>query len=250
MNDVIILSDHRTGSSLLNELFLAFSDKLKMVGEYYILPLADERHYPHNVWFTQEDKILLYHYFNLSDKNLHKLIAKIHEDPEKSYNVLNKLTIKPKVIKCQISRIEQLGISFLLEQNKNFIFLERKDILAKFVSEKLCNETNIWWDVDTSNSRIVVDPVEFIEYKTIYQTQLTHYKNFLIDNNKNFLHLTYEDDLDTDDFTGLYDKLETWLKSVGYIIYRKTYYPKHKKQNRALMQDKVINYNEIKDLLT
>lgn len=249
MNDIIILSDHRTGSSLLNELFVAFDNNLKTLGEYFILPLNDERHYPHYKYLTQEDKIILYHYFNLEEKNLHTLIDKIHNDPKKSYTILDKLTSKPKVIKCQISRIEELGISFLLEQNKNFIFLERRDILAKFVSQKICNETNIWWNTNTSNLRIIVDPLEFIKYKTTYQTQITYYKKFLIDNNKNFLNLTYEDDIDVDDFTVLYNKLETWLKSVGYKVYRKNYFPNHKKQNHSLMSEKVVNYDEIKNLL-
>ena len=241
MDDIIILGQQRTGSNLLCYA-LSFFENYRNINEFYSV---DNNTFIYELFFTHEERTQLFEIYNTSDWK--KLLYKIHKEPIKSFNILSKIVgNQNKIIKLldhQFQRNKKLYS--LIDISTKFIVLERSNTLEQFVSLKIAEETDTWWNQNTDQIQITVN---IDEYQNFCQNKKAYYENLKLQlKDKSYLLINYEEDLAAGISDSLLLKLQKFLNDSSKIIRKdKT---KIKKQNTLNCFDKITNYNEIKKYL-
>jgi hypothetical protein len=244
MNDIIVLSEPRTGSNLMCEMFYRYKE-FRVLNEFFIDVDSNDPHIvPHVTALSLKEKEKFLKKFNIENNDAGKLVKEIIRSPVAAYDFLNQLIPDYKVIKCHRSMLKPLNIEFLLDKNNNFVFISRSDILAQYVSRAVAMKINKWHNVDTSHEKISIDINDLLNYRDMYNQGL-EYKTQLAKNNKNILDINYEQDIDTDNKI-LAEKVNNWLKFLDITVTETEYVPNFfKKQNHSPMQEIIVNYDEV-----
>lgn len=244
MKDIIILCQPRTGSSLLSYA-LSFFKNYRNIGEIYSLP--ESNMYPYDLFFHQEEFLKILDHYNT--KIIKNYLTKIQESPQEIFDLLDVILNRKKVLKIldyQLSYNPKL--SFIFDRNVKFIILKRNNSLEQFVSLKIAEKTNTWYNCNTNNAQIYIDIKQYDDFK---KQKYAFYNQILSQvTQKDFIILEYEKDLVNGITDKLLNKLEDFINDDFVLLDRLDKdRGKIKKQNTQSIGEKILNYNEIKHLL-
>jgi hypothetical protein len=270
MANIVILSDARTGSSLVCEAFESFKNTSTLHDLYWyngrVMYDEDTIAIPENLrGFLDDEKTKLkeiiktkrdiFKINNISrysgNANRELIIGRyIHTYPKEFFESVvevfspNHIVFKTHLYVWKISDVDWLFDC----PDTHFIVLERRSKLAQYTSLAIANKTRKWSRYNTSNERVHIDPMEFQEFKRFTDRGYDHFFiKELKKRNSNFLQLYYEDDLENIDSELFLRKIQNWMLSNGINLERNnTLFPKKMiRQNTTPLKDQITNYNEV-----
>ena len=270
MANIVILSDARTGSSLVCEAFETFKNTATLHDLYWyngrVMYDADTIAIPENLrGFLDEEKVKLkeiiktkrdiFKIDNLSrysgNANGELIIGRyIHTYPKEFFeSVVEVFSPNHVVFKTHLYVWKISDVDWLFDlPDTYFIVLERRSKLAQFTSLTVANKTKKWSRFNTSNERVHIDPMEFQEFKRFTDRGYDHFFiKQLEKRNSNFLKLYYEDDLENIEPELFLEKIQHWMLSNGVNLERNaTLFPKKMiRQNRTPLKNQITNYEEV-----
>lgn len=242
MNDVIILSDPRTGSNYLTEFFFKYNE-FRILSEFYLeVNVYDKDLIGHLTFLTSDELQKFYNYYKINN-DIISLLKRIREDSITADNLLNKVIPNYKILKIHRRSIQKFNLEFMLEKYENFIWLTRNDILAQFVSREIAIKTGKWHRSNTSSEKIMIDVSKFLEYKENYTKNLS-YKNLLT--SKNVLEINYEHDLCNPDENHVFQKISKWLNKINISFTTNNYKLNFfNKQNNNCLSNTILNWHDV-----
>lgn len=270
MANIIILSDTRTGSSLVCEAFESFKNTTTLHDLYRynasVLYDAYTTEIPDNFnAFLDEEKIKLKEIiktkrdvFKVDDIsryvgnfNSELIIGRyIHTHPKEFLeSVIETLSPNHIVFKTHLYVWKVTDLDWLFDlPNTYFIVLERRSKLAQYTSLQIAQTTKKWNQYNTSHHRIEINPIDFQEYKRVTERGYDHFFIKELKKRKsNFLKLYYEDDLENIDSELFLERIQQWAASNGIILERnsRTFPEFMTKQNTTPLADQITNYKEV-----
>ena len=274
MANIVILSDARTGSSLVCEAFESFKNTSTLHDLFWYngRVMYDENTIaiPENLrGFLDEEKTKLkeiiktkrdiFKIDNISrysgNANGELIIGRyIHTYPKEFFESVvevfspNHIIFKTHLYVWKISDVDWL---FDLPDTY-FIVLERRSKLAQYTSLAIANKTKQWSRYNTSNERVHIDPIEFQEFKRFTDRGYDHFFIKQLKKRKsNFLKLYYEDDLENIDPEVLLEKIRHWMLSNGVNLERNTtLFPRKMiRQNTTPLENQITNFKEVNQFI-
>jgi len=273
MANFILLSDARTGSSLVCEAFNNFKDVQSLNDIYwyngtFLYQAHKTRSTPTNLAsFKLIETLKLYKI--ISKKRLilnenadvatntwqsinNAICSYIQNHPREFFECLKELCSDSHIMfKTHLYQFEVTELDWIFDlPDTYFIILDRKSRLEQYVSLQIAKNKRLWQNINTSTEKVHIDPLEYLEFKRYTDTKYNfYYKNQLKNRGKDFLELYYEDDiLNVTENNGndLLNKIKNWVatKNIDFEIDRKPIFPRLKRQNFTEMKDKIINYGE------
>jgi LPS sulfotransferase NodH len=246
---ILILTEPRTGSYLLNEAFNFYS--LNPVGEFFLTPegyqspnkLACEVH------LNNEQLTELFNFLKVEQGNRLELIKQINLNPINSVRKLYEISSRSLVIKIHDFQFDRYQLDELLDlPYVEVIILQRSNRMARYVSHLKAEQTNIWHTVDTSDIQVVVDREDFIKTEQESSNWFKKIKQRV--SSKDYLEINYERDLENFNKEQFYKLFDSWFEKINLDVTKTNYRIKlFKKQNKSKLQYNITNYKEIKDLI-
>lgn len=241
MDDVLVISQQRTGSNLLCYA-LSFFENYRNINEFYSV---DSDEFIYNLFFTDEERSKFFKLYETKDWKI--LLKKIHENPiDAFYNLKSIDSSRNKIIKLLDHQFERNNKLYsVLDNFTKFIILERSDSLEQYVSLEIAEQNKIWWNQNTNKYKIHLD---IDSYSTFCKKKKMFYSNIKEQlKDKNCIILNYEEHLSN----GITDDLLTTLQ--GYLTNSPNILDKDrnviKKQSTVNCSEKILNYENIKSQL-
>ena len=249
MKNIIILCEPRTGSNVLCELFFSYNNFI-VLNEFFTERI-EEKLAPHYSMMSDDMKNSFYENFNIENKTVPGLIDFLNANPKSSLDFLDKLTLKYRLIKIHNFTFNDLNLSFLLDDpNTKFILLNRTSKIKQYVSNEVANQTQEWYNVDTSNKKIWVVPEKFLKFEKESLKWYSSIESKLIEKNHNFLKINYEEDLENIKQDQITLKISKWLTDNKILARTNAYkLSRYRKQNLSDLEHVILNYSQIKDFL-
>ena len=233
--NIVILSQPRTGSSLVSELFCCFENTLVL-----------------NELFTENNVLLTY-----TPREWRPLTKLMQKHPKLGITHLEKsFSNVHRVFKIHLWQMFKFDLEFVLSMpNTVFILITRQNFLEQYVSAKLAYMSNSFSTNDErrgTSSKDITFELDINDYKehkagNIYNIDMI--KKKLKDLNHNFLDLNYEDDLENYDLS-IFEKIRTWASTFGIVLNQSDYILSvYQKQNFRQMHEIISNWDSIKDLI-
>lgn len=253
-NNIVILSQPRTGSSFLCELFTCFKDT-RVLYEFFAPGGVPQDTAPHKTQLKYFEKAYIYRDYSFPKHN--ELIDFIQANPQLSMDRLEQVVFREnRVIKTHLFQMNSLGLDFLITRpNTKFILLSRTNVLEQYVSRRLAVETGVFSSQDeteettSTTATFSLDLSDYRNFKNSNESLFNSYRKKLTDAGQNFLELTYEDDL-LQFNSSVMSKIQSWANSNNIPLERNDNFPSQfKKQNTRTIDQIVLNYDQIKDLL-
>jgi LPS sulfotransferase NodH len=251
MKNIIVLSQPRTGSNLLCEVFFSFFP-LRVLMEFFIY-FQDLKDVPHHKVLRPNELDALAKHFKLQDSNIESLTTTLNQHPKEALDAISSIIPQYKVIKLHDFMLEQMDLEFIFnDPETKFVVLERTSKLKQYVSLVNARALGRWTDVDTSDMKVHVDTEDFLKFKNSSNNWYQMIESKLANQGHNYLKLTYEQDLENIDWDVLIPKINKWLdnNNVRYLNTTNYKIKNSVKQNNSSLKDTIINYDEIKDLLS
>jgi hypothetical protein len=248
MKNIIILSEARTGSNLLCEIFFSYNS-VRVLNELFI-NFVNEQDTPHYKLMSTFERNLFFKYFSIEDKTITGLIHFLNNNPKISLELFDKLYTKYKLVKVHNFIFEKIRLEFLLDDPETkFILLNRTSKIKQYVSDQVARQLQEWHSIDTSNVKIKIDANDFLKFKQESIEWYTKIESMLVEKNHNFLRINYEEDLENIDQEQLSLKINSWLDLNGIPSHNNDY-KLHifKKQNLTNLEQIITNYQEIQHL--
>lgn len=253
---ILVFGAARAGSSLLTEVMSTF-DGIKNLFEFF----------PHDQHDLKFGKTFDYLLGDLTQTELDAIFSPLGIDPtsgdaqslkQRRNNIVELLTNihitfpKNVCIKLQDYQVEDLDLEKIVRLPfVEVVVLERKHKLKTYVSALQAEKINNFKGVDTSNIKVVVDPRWFRIIKKTSNTFYSQLKSVLLKENKNYLYVTYEDDLENFSLPSIQKKINDWFQSVGVDVTPKNIPISYIKQNNNKLENVIENfdaiYQQIKD---
>jgi LPS sulfotransferase NodH len=233
--NIIILSQPRSGSSLLCELFCCFKNTL----------VLHEVFTDGNVPLTE---------LKIHHRNMLKIIQK---NPKSAFGHLEKLfSSRHRVFKIHMFQLQDFDLDFVLElPNTKFLLVTRDNFLEQYVSAKLANMTGSFSTNDEIrgvSSKDITFELDIEDYKIKKETNsfgIKFIKEKLKELNHNYLEFNYEDDLENYNGTAL-EKIKAWALTSDISLEPSKYIPSvYQKQNSRHMHEIITNWENVKDLI-
>lgn len=244
-HNIIILSEARTGSSLLSDMFRCFSG-FRDVGVFFWTPKVPGSYVNRPLNLTNDECKYIYPDFDGTEYV--SLKSHIDKNPYDSFVRLESLMGNDSmVIKTHKGHYERGNIEFLLSYpNTKFVLLNRTNKLRQYYSSVIALNDDIW-DNKKSNRKIYVDVRIFRVYRDKSVLRDKYYKDFLVSHGHSPLEINYERDLENYDLHTLLGKMENWFDENGISHERSGYIPnKYIRQNDMETKDMILNYSMIK----
>jgi len=225
---------------------------LKVLYEFFTNPIhSTNTRYPSGISqqriFTESERTLLFEGMGLKQRDVMRLSDQVKINPQRAINLLN-ASFSPYAVKIQSNNYLELDIKWMLQQDYNFIVLERRSKLHQIASAKIAHKMKLFSYADTSNTQISIDPVFYFKHKAIIESYYDEIQTSL--KNRNYLKLYYEDDLDCD-LSGInktFEKIDAWLNQQGIVWPRESFYfNRFTKQNKSPIEYTVKNFAELID---
>ena len=249
MKNIIILSQPRTGSNLLCEMFFSYLP-FRVLMEFFIY-FHDENDMPHSKLLRTNELDTLFEHFKPQQRNILSLTTELNQHPKEAMDVLSSMISHYKIIKLHDFMFKQMDLEFIFnDPETKFIVLERSSKIKQYISGINANKLRKWQHVDTSDMKVQIDPSEFLKFKQASNSWYQDIEAKLQKNGCDYLKLNYEEDLEELDQTLLLAKINNWLDRNGIRYINTGYKVKFfNKQNNSPVEDLIVNYDEIKDLL-
>jgi hypothetical protein len=248
---ILILTEPRTGSYLLNEALNFYS--LLPVGEFFDNPKYYERRenpkFAYEIFFNKDQLTELFNFLKVEHGNFLELIKQVNLNPIDSAIKLYEISSHSVVIKIQDFQFERFRLDQLLDlPYVEVIILQRSNRIARYISHIKAEQTDIWANKDTSSMQVVVDREDFIKKEQLSNDWFEKIKQRVA--SKDYLEVNYERDLENLDKEHFYKLFDSWFEKINLSVTKTNYKLKfHKKQNKSKLQYGILNYNEIKDLI-
>jgi LPS sulfotransferase NodH len=250
MKNIIILSQPRTGSNLLCELFFAY-DSFRILNELFIR-FHNINHVPHTKLLREHEITALIDHFKLEDRSMTSLIETLNNNTKETLMFLSQIISQYKIIKIHDFMLKDFDLDFVFnDPETKFIVLERESKISQYISRIVADRLFKWNYVDTSDIKVYVDPDKFLKFK---EESINWYKDIetrLINNGYNYLKLSYEKDLEDIDYDIILPKINNWLDENNISYHNNEYKIKyHFKQNQSTLEYVIENFSEIKNLIS
>jgi hypothetical protein len=247
---ILILTEHRTGSHLLNEA-LSFYSPLQAINEFILDPVffKDKEITPYETFLTKFQCNQLFEFLNVEQGSYIELIKKVNLNPVNSLIKLYEISTDSLVVKIHRKQIHTDQIDELLQlPYVEIIILQRSNRIARYISLLKAKKTDIWHGVDTSNLQVVVDRTEFEKEEQLSIDWFNNIKKSIP--SKDYLEVNYEKDLENLNKESFYDLFDPWFEKINLTFTKTNYKLKlFKKQNKTRLQYSIENYKELKDLI-
>lgn len=250
MNDIIIISEERSGSSFLC-LLLGQFEEFRILHEFFFNILQNQNESFDLSILKDQDQNLIYNAFQVEQGDQKKLKNIMASDPEFAYHKIHSIFPAPNVIKVHRENLRVWNLNFLITNNNNFIFLNRSNKLAQFCSLVIAKKIGVFNSQNTSDMSIEIDPKEYLQFKHERVKDDEFYLKLLQDQGKNILMLNYENDIDNS-IEILEEKVKSWLFESGYSIKIHPWFSPEKhllnKQNHSPLKRIIVNYDQVINL--
>jgi hypothetical protein len=247
---ILILTEQRTGSHLLNEA-LSFYSPIQAVNEFFLHPgfHQDKEITPYELLLTEYQCNQLFDFLNVEQGSYIELIKQVNLNPVKSLLKLYEISEDSLAVKIHRHQFEKYQLDELLNLSYvEIIILERSNRMARYISLLKANQTDIWHGIDTSKLQVVVDKDEFIKEEQQSLNWFNKIKQLV--SSKDYLEVNYEKDLEDLNKDNFYNLFDPWFEKINLSVTKTNYKLKlFKKQNRSKIQYSILNYKEIKDLV-
>ena len=248
---ILILTEPRTGSYLLNEALNFYS--LHPVGEFFDNPKFYEN--KENPVFAYERNLNsdqlsgLFNFLKVEHGNHLELIKQVNLNPIDSAIKLYEISSRSLVIKIHDFQFERYQLDQLLDlPYVEIIILQRSNRIARYISHIKAEQTDIWQSIDTSSMQVVVNREDFIKKEQLSNNWFEKIKQRV--SSKDYLEVNYERDLENIDKEHFYKLFDSWFEKINLSVTKTNYKLKmSKKQNKSKLQYSILNYKEIKDLI-
>lgn len=243
MKDIIVIGQERSGTSLLCYA-LSFFKNYRNIGEFFSFP--QNENFTYNLFFSENEQQQLFNYYNTEEPR--KLLKRIHKNPAGALNNLDNVLNTKKIIKILDTQFDYNSkLDFIFEENLKYIVVKRNDDLAQYVSLKIAEETNIWYNENTNKIKIFVD---INDYNIFKKKKIIFYKKIFSQiSNKDAITIEYETDLSNGITDNLLNTLELFVGNNRHIDKIEKNRMRLIKQNNCDITTKIINYQQIKNLL-
>jgi hypothetical protein len=248
---ILILTEPRTGSYLLNEAMNFYS--LCPVGEFFLNPKSyqspESSKLAYEGSLNSEQLTSLFNFLKVDQGNRLELIKQINLNPINSVRKLYEVTQRSLVIKIHDFQFERYQLDELLDlPYAEVIILQRSNRMARYVSHLKAEQTDIWHTVNTSDMQVVVDREDFIKTEQESSNWFKKIKQRV--SSKDYLEINYERDLENINKEQFYKLFDPWFEKINLDVIKTNYRIKLlKKQNKSILQYSIANYKEIKDLI-
>lgn len=203
----------------------------------------------------QQKRVLDFYSIKTDDRlsMTQQLQTAINLDPKAAFDLLEREQLFPdRIIKMFAWQIrDQDGqFDFLFEdKDVRFIFLNRQNKLAQYVSFITARESNRWANQDTSHIKVTVDRQDLISYINNEFKLYDFIKEKLEKYGRSYLEICYEKDLESmfSSYSTL-TKIKDWLESQGIKTSYRFKSNELLKQNNSPLKEKIKNFEEIADL--
>jgi hypothetical protein len=248
---ILILTEPRTGSYLLNEALNFYS--LLPVGEFFLNIKAYTGKkifkFPLDLFLTTDHLAQLYDSLKVEQGNFVEFIKQVDLNPIYSVIKLYETSLKSVVVKIHDFQFEKYQLDELLNlPYVEIIILQRSNRLARYISHLNAKKTNTWDIVDTSSQQVTIDREDFIKTEQESENWFATIKQKI--SSKNYLEVNYERDLENLNKEQFYKLFDQWFEKINLPVTKTNYRLKWlKKQNKAKLEYSIINYKEIEDLI-
>lgn len=248
---ILILTEPRTGSYLLNEALNFYS--LHPVGEFFDNPKWYEAQenpvFAYEMYLNSDQLTGLFDFLKVEHGNHLELIKQVNLNPIDSAIKLYEMSSRSLVIKIHDFQFERFQLDRLLDlPYVEIIILQRSNRLARYISHIKAEQTDIWQSMDTSNMQVVVDREDFMKTEQESNNWFEKIKQRVA--SKDYLEVNYEKDLENIDKEQFYKLFDSWFEKINLSVTKTNYKLKfNKKQNKSKLQYSILNYKEIKDLI-
>jgi LPS sulfotransferase NodH len=194
---ILILTEPRTGSYLLNEAFNFYS--LCPVGEFFLNPASYQSpelsKLAYELYLNSEQLTGLFNFLKVEHDNRLELIKQINLNPIDSVRKLYEISQRSLVIKIHDFQFERYQLDELLDlPYVEVIILQRSNRMARYISHLKAEKTDIWHTKDTSSMQVVVDREHFIKTELESSNWFKKIKQRV--SSKDYLEINYERDLE------------------------------------------------------
>ena len=251
---ILILSEPRTGSNLLNEALNLYAP-MRTINEFFLSLgfYVREDHVPpdlpHKKLIKDDERRQLFDFLNVEQENYPELIKQINQNPIDALLKLYEVIPINLVVKIHRYQLEELHLHGLLQLPfTEVVLLERTGRLHTHVSSLKAKQFDKWHNVDTSNVKVLVNAEEF----TLYQKKSIEWYNGIRQqlSSKEYLEINYEKDVENINKEHFYSLFDPWFKKINLSVTKTNYELKYfKKQNNAPIEESILNYDEIKHLV-
>lgn len=244
---ILILTEQRTGSHLLNEA-LSFYSPIQAINEFFLHPGFHQTKEitPYEIFLTKSQCDQLFDFLNVDRGSYIELIEQVNLNPIDSLTKLYEVSTDSLAVKIHRHQFEKYQLDKLLElPYVEVIILQRSNRMARYVSLLKANQTDIWHGIDTSNLQVVVDKDEFVKEEQLSINWFDKIKQQV--SSKNYLEVNYERDLENLNKDNFYNLFDPWFEKINLSVTKTNYKLKlFKKQNKSKLQHSIVNYKEIK----
>ena len=252
--NIVILSQARTGSCLLCNIF-GMLNPCRNLNEFFLSYKFAENPanweiLPHRHFLKKAEREYLFDSLKIKLNDYVSLLKYFSENPEPGLELLDNAIPATKIIKILDHQMANMNVNFLFQkENTKFVLLDRSNKLEQFVSFEIAKNSGHWVNTNTNDVKMHVDRTAFVNFvneSTHWYDQIRHQ---LTSNGHNFLEINYETDLNTDSLDPVIFKIRDWLSIQGIETVVGSRWIFYKKQNTLPMPEKILNFNEIKDLI-
>ena len=250
---ILLLSEARTGSNLLNEALNLYTP-VRTINEFYlskngfyITPDKTPDDLPHKTLIGPKERSILAEFLNVPPENYYELISAIRNNPIESLFKLAEVVPQHLVVKIHKEHFDELNLVRLLDNpNVEVMLLERTSRLHSYVSNLKARQYDKWHNVDTSDIRVTVNISDFLQQQQKSLDWYIKIREILKNYNKQYLEVNYERDLEHITKESFYALCDPWLKLVDFSLSKSTYELKYfKKQNNSSIENSIENYSEV-----
>jgi hypothetical protein len=248
---IIVVSEPRTGSCLLTEVFGLYSPVWTM-HEFFCS--IDHDPDMEDTFLARKIEAIGH---NKKYEKLFDLIPptqfEINANAKDVLRTIRQVADDNQVVVIKIQSY-QFGILDLNELCKlpfvEVVFLKRNNILNSYISDRQANKIKTWHNVNTNNIRIRIDVDEFIRYKKV-SDKFNKFVELTINSlGKNALRVEYKRDLENFSEKSFYAMVDPWIDQIGLDLDKvKGRTIPFVKQRTVSIENCVENYEEVKDLV-
>jgi LPS sulfotransferase NodH len=250
---IFVLCEARTGSTLLCQLLAHYKNVINFHEIFHNVDGGVNN----DVFKTSYsfNKVLEDHYSVL---NRQKLYSEIAKDPKQLMTLMRDHFKETLVVKIHLSQLLSytypIGriLDFVLTRPNNEFILLKRNFLESYISLLKAQKSDIWFNIDTANTKIAINPNRFNHELEKYEREYDNIEKKLQEHNIDYLNIDYDKDLKNYNITEFEQLVEHWStrRGINLTSTEGSPYIKVKKQNtNDDISDSISNWEEVKTMI-
>lgn len=253
---IFVLSEARTGSTLLCDLIDHYDNTVNFHEIFHdVGHPADYDAFKVDVNFNN----VLQDQFGDGIFDQEKMFPRITKNPKKLLELLTEHVTKTVIVKAHLFQLiaGTYPVSYVMDwvlsqPNHKFILLERQNFLASHVSVLKAEQLNLWHNIDTTNTKVEIDPVRFKKELTANNWRYSYIRQKLKDHQIDYLNVDYDRDLKNYNISEFEQLIEPWAArndiNLGSARPKRVKVTKQNTSND--IADSISNWAEVSAILT